>query len=169
MHCYSYFIQDEADLLCDRIAIIAAGRLCCAGSSMFLKKAFGAGYTVTICLNQTHTQSLLERITHLVVHHVREARLVDTAGQDVSFLLPAVKVALFEKMFLALEGAREELGIVNYGVSATTLEDVFLRVAAEADTLPKQEDMDLGMTSVNFMDDNRSHSVCTCPPRNSSL
>lgn len=36
--------MDEADLLGDRIAIMAGGKLQCCGSSFFLKKKFGAGY-----------------------------------------------------------------------------------------------------------------------------
>jgi ATP-binding cassette subfamily A (ABC1) protein 3 len=36
--------MDEADLLGDRIAIMAEGELKCCGSSYFLKKKFGAGY-----------------------------------------------------------------------------------------------------------------------------
>lgn len=39
--------MDEADVLGDRIAILANGRLSCAGSSFFLKHRFGAGYLIT--------------------------------------------------------------------------------------------------------------------------
>nr|CAD7269391.1 unnamed protein product [Timema shepardi] len=40
--------MDEADLLGDRIAIMAGGGLQCCGSSFFLKKRFGAGYKLVI-------------------------------------------------------------------------------------------------------------------------
>ena len=40
--------MDEADLLGDRIAIIANGNLKCCGSSLFLKSMFGNGYYLTI-------------------------------------------------------------------------------------------------------------------------
>lgn len=40
--------QDEADILGDRIAIMAEGQLRCAGSSLFLKKMYGVGYQLTI-------------------------------------------------------------------------------------------------------------------------
>lgn len=40
--------MDEADILGDRIAIISHGRLCCCGSSLFLKKTYGSGYYLTI-------------------------------------------------------------------------------------------------------------------------
>uniref|UniRef100_A0AAY4A3H4 P-type phospholipid transporter n=1 Tax=Denticeps clupeoides TaxID=299321 RepID=A0AAY4A3H4_9TELE len=40
--------MDEADILGDRIAIISNGRMCCCGSSLFLKKCFGSGYYLTL-------------------------------------------------------------------------------------------------------------------------
>lgn len=41
-------MQDEADILGDRIAIISEGRLRCSGAPLFLKTRFGAGYELTI-------------------------------------------------------------------------------------------------------------------------
>jgi ATP-binding cassette subfamily A (ABC1) protein 3 len=43
--------MDEADLLGDRIAIMAEGQLRCVGSSLFLKKKYGVGYQLTIIKN----------------------------------------------------------------------------------------------------------------------
>ena len=40
--------MDEADVLGDRIAIMASGRLQCVGSSLFLKKKYGVGYQLTV-------------------------------------------------------------------------------------------------------------------------
>ena len=40
--------MDEADILGDRIAIMAEGRVVCTGSSLFLKKKFGVGYNLVI-------------------------------------------------------------------------------------------------------------------------
>ncbi|XP_010781491.1 ATP-binding cassette sub-family A member 1-like [Notothenia coriiceps] len=40
--------MDEADILGDRIAIIANGKMRCCGSSLFLKKCFGSGYYLTL-------------------------------------------------------------------------------------------------------------------------
>jgi ATP-binding cassette subfamily A (ABC1) protein 3 len=39
--------MDEADILGDRIGIMAEGKLICVGSSMFLKNRFGVGYNLT--------------------------------------------------------------------------------------------------------------------------
>lgn len=40
--------MDEADILGDRIAIMAEGKVKCCGSSLFLKKRFGVGYNLVI-------------------------------------------------------------------------------------------------------------------------
>lgn len=41
--------MEEADILGDRIAIMARGRLRCIGTSNRLKQKFGAGYQVSCC------------------------------------------------------------------------------------------------------------------------
>jgi len=40
--------MDEADILGDRIAIMAEGDVQCCGSSLFLKNRYGVGYNLTI-------------------------------------------------------------------------------------------------------------------------
>lgn len=44
--------MEEADILGDRIAIMAKGRLQCLGSSLRLKQKFGAGYRVTVGVDE---------------------------------------------------------------------------------------------------------------------
>ena len=39
--------MDEADVLGDRVGIMARGRMTCLGSSPFLKRKFGVGYNLT--------------------------------------------------------------------------------------------------------------------------
>ena len=45
--------MDEADVLGDRIAIISQGKLCCVGSSLFLKSRYGNGYYLTLVRSDT--------------------------------------------------------------------------------------------------------------------
>ena len=40
--------MDEADVLGDRIGIMAKGKIVCLGSSIFLKNRYGAGYKLTM-------------------------------------------------------------------------------------------------------------------------
>jgi ATP-binding cassette, subfamily A (ABC1), member 3 len=48
--------MDEADILGDRIGIMSAGKMTALGSSMYLKKAFGAGYNF-ICVKETENNN----------------------------------------------------------------------------------------------------------------
>ena len=40
--------MDEADILADRVGIMAKGKISSLGSSLFLKKKFGVGYNITM-------------------------------------------------------------------------------------------------------------------------
>ena len=44
--------MDEADILGDRIGIMAGGRLVCLGRSLFLKQRYGVGYNLTLVKNE---------------------------------------------------------------------------------------------------------------------
>ena len=126
--------MDEADLLCDRIAIMSRGRLKCCGSSLFLKNRFGLGYHLTIEKSDENAtgaagteksgreksaheksggeKSGLEKsvnteapLTALVTGAVRGARLLSNAARELSYMLPLAEVAAFAPLLERLEGA----------------------------------------------------------------
>jgi ATP-binding cassette subfamily A (ABC1) protein 3 len=45
--------MDEADILGDRIGIMAGGKVTALGSSIFLKSKFGVGYNLTVVKQST--------------------------------------------------------------------------------------------------------------------
>lgn len=45
--------MDEADILGDRIGIMAGGKVTALGSSIFLKSKFGVGYNLTVVKSST--------------------------------------------------------------------------------------------------------------------
>ncbi|XP_047390358.1 phospholipid-transporting ATPase ABCA3 isoform X1 [Sciurus carolinensis] len=123
--------MDEADLLGDRIAIMAKGELQCCGSSLFLKQKYGAGYHMTL-VREPHCNP--EGISQLVQHHVPNATLESSVGAELSFILPKESTHRFESLFAKLENKQKELGIASFGASVTTMEEVFLRVGKLVDT-----------------------------------
>uniref|UniRef100_A0A668AI68 ATP binding cassette subfamily A member 3 n=1 Tax=Myripristis murdjan TaxID=586833 RepID=A0A668AI68_9TELE len=116
--------MDEADLLGDRIAIMAGGELQCCGSPLFLKNKYGAGYHMVIVKDALCNVSEITRLVHM---YVPNATLESSAGAELSYILPKESTSRFELLFAELEMNREELGIASYGASVTTMEEVFLR------------------------------------------
>jgi hypothetical protein len=51
----------------------------------------------------------------------------------MSVLLPVAQVGRFPALFSWLETAQQDMGITHYGVSLTTLEDIFLALGSEGD------------------------------------
>ncbi|XP_072453663.1 phospholipid-transporting ATPase ABCA3-like isoform X2 [Notamacropus eugenii] len=123
--------MDEADLLGDRIAIMAKGELQCCGSSLFLKRKYGAGYHMTIVKGPACNP---EEITCLIFSHVPTATVESNVGAELSFLLPKESAYRFESLFTELEERQTELGIASYGASVTTMEEVFLKVGKLVDS-----------------------------------
>ncbi|XP_076053842.1 phospholipid-transporting ATPase ABCA3-like isoform X2 [Oratosquilla oratoria] len=122
--------MEEADLLGDRIAIMSGGVLQCSGSSLFLKKRYGAGYRLTIVKEPSCEVSV---ITNLLQDHIPDTELDQNVGSELSYILPSEKASKFEDLFSLLEDKREELKISSYGASLTTMEEVFLRVGEVSD------------------------------------
>uniref|UniRef100_A0A8C5Z6R0 ATP-binding cassette sub-family A member 3-like n=1 Tax=Marmota marmota marmota TaxID=9994 RepID=A0A8C5Z6R0_MARMA len=118
--------MDEADLLGDRIAIMAKGELQCCGSSLFLKQKYGAGYYMTLLRNPYCDT---EKISHLIYHHIPNAVMESSVGEELIFIFPKE----FESLFTDLEMKQTELGITSFGASVTTMEEVFVRVCMLAD------------------------------------
>uniref|UniRef100_A0AAV2KFR8 P-type phospholipid transporter n=1 Tax=Knipowitschia caucasica TaxID=637954 RepID=A0AAV2KFR8_KNICA len=188
--------MDEADILGDRIAIISHGKLCCVGSSLFLKTHLGTGYYLTLvkkepepsmssCRNSSSTVSDCKKdedgasisssdaglgseheseaatidppsssvggastdpptdqpmvpaniahVSALVLGHIPGARLVEDLGHELTYILPysAAKDGAFPDLFRALDQNLHQLGISSYGVSDTSLEEIFLKVAED--------------------------------------
>uniref|UniRef100_A0A8C4H4V3 Cholesterol transporter ABCA5 n=1 Tax=Dicentrarchus labrax TaxID=13489 RepID=A0A8C4H4V3_DICLA len=117
--------MDEADILADRKAVISQGQLKCVGSSLYLKIKCGVGYHL-------RQRCEAEKITLVVKQHVPKAKLSRQHEAELTFTLPFESMDTFPGLFSELDG-QPNLGIINYGVSMTTLEDVFLRLEAEAE------------------------------------
>uniref|UniRef100_A0A8C7HI80 ATP-binding cassette sub-family A member 5-like n=1 Tax=Oncorhynchus kisutch TaxID=8019 RepID=A0A8C7HI80_ONCKI len=121
--------MDEADILADRKAVISQGQLKCVGSSLYLKTKCGVGYHLRMSIGG---RCEVDGVTSLVKHHVPKAQLSRQQEAELTFTLPFESMDTFSGLFSELD-CRPDLGIINYGVSMTTLEDVFLRLEAEAE------------------------------------
>lgn len=70
--------MDEADILGDRIAIMAEGNIKCCGSSLYLKNKYGVGYHMVLVKEPNCDVS---RITDVVNSHVPTVNLESNIGE----------------------------------------------------------------------------------------
>ncbi|KAG8188878.1 hypothetical protein JTE90_018283 [Oedothorax gibbosus] len=147
--------MEEADVLGDRIAIMANGEVQCCGSPLFLKKKYGAGYHLVMVKEAACDVSI---VTKLVQSHVPNAEMSSNIGTELKYVLPHENSDLFHALFSELESRKKELNISGYGASITTMEEVFIKVGRQhhkndiAETLlskdplpPKESSADSGV------------------------
>lgn len=120
--------MDEADLLGDRIAIMAGGQLQCCGSSFFLKKRYGTGYHLIM---EKTPRCDVGAVTSLFRKYIPNIDVDSHVGSELSYMLAEDHSHLFETMLSDLESKSESLGILSYGISLATLEEVFMKVGAD--------------------------------------
>ncbi|VDI42992.1 ATP-binding cassette, subfamily A (ABC1), member 1 [Mytilus galloprovincialis] len=219
--------MDEADVLGDRIAIISQGKLCCCGSSLYLKSQYGNGYYLTLVQDDgkgndkedsdddmdfmdsrpqsrgsvrttvdvkpiVNKQFEIEdegfgdnsddksdsggskpptpppesatmvpgfstkRTTEFIGKYVKKAKLVEESSTELTYQLPAdaAHSGQFEQLFKQLERCHKDMGISSFGISDTSLEEVFLKVAEETgvdqDDETKRKKLEEGTDSGRF-------------------
>lgn len=69
----------------------------------------------------------------LVKSYVIDAKKITDVGAELSFILPSSSTPLFPSLFDRLENDRVALGIQNFGISITTMEEVFMKVGEGRD------------------------------------
>ncbi|XP_067671428.1 cholesterol transporter ABCA5-like [Haliotis asinina] len=142
--------MDEADILADRKAIVNHGSLRCLGSSLFLKNRFGIGYHLNMVVEPDCDA---EKVTSVLSDQVKGIEVKRSHAKELAFTLPLSEVSTFSNMFSSLEQKvdgttqAEKLGIKSYGVSMTTLEEVFLKLGEDAD---ETEDSVQGFGNPNY-------------------
>ncbi|XP_063476660.1 phospholipid-transporting ATPase ABCA7 isoform X3 [Symphalangus syndactylus] len=156
---------DEAELLGDRVAVVAGGRLCCCGSPLFLRRHLGSGYYLRLVkarlplITNEKADTDMEgsvdtgqdkkngsqgsrvgtpQLLALVQHWVPGARLVEELPHELVLVLPYTGAhdGSFATLFQELDTRLAELRLTGYGISDTSLEEIFLKVVEEcaADT-----------------------------------
>ncbi|XP_043820045.1 ATP-binding cassette sub-family A member 9-like isoform X2 [Dromiciops gliroides] len=121
---FSTQFMDEADILADRKVFMSNGQLKCAGSSLFLKRKWGIGYHLSLHKKENCDS---ETITSLVKHHIPDAKLKEESEGKLVYTLPLERTDKFPDLCRDIDSYNGQ-GIVHYGVSMTTLNEVFLKL-----------------------------------------
>ncbi|XP_062920691.1 retinal-specific phospholipid-transporting ATPase ABCA4 [Mobula hypostoma] len=76
----------------------------------------------------------VDTLTKLIQHHVPEAQLIENVGQELYYLLPSkdIKHRAYASLFREIEETLQDLGLSSFGVSDTSLEEIFLKATEDA-------------------------------------
>ena len=66
----------------------------------------------------------VDQLRNVIKSQIPNSELVSNEDKEVIFALPSNQSSAFEGLFETFETERESLGIENFGVSVTTMEEV---------------------------------------------
>ncbi|KAG1691224.1 ATP-binding cassette sub-family A member 17 [Nymphon striatum] len=115
--------MEEADALGDRIAIMHEGLIFCAGSPLYLKNKFGAGYH----LRMVKKDGFDNQIVMDYVNQILPAKAERDSGREFSLIIEFEHVAKFPGFFEQFQADLDKLKVESFSVSVTNMEDVFLK------------------------------------------
>merc|ERR1712146_380531 len=134
--------MEEADALCNKIAIMTKGSIRAEGTAQELKEKYGEGYLITIRKGekaepQSQTEVGVEdsegdsepnTIQELIEGINADSRAMSGEFSILKYVVPKQGCSLAD-IFERVQAHRDRLGILDFAVSQTTLEDIFLYFA----------------------------------------
>ncbi|CAA2960801.1 ABC transporter A family member 2 [Olea europaea subsp. europaea] len=134
--------MEEADILSDRIGIMAKGKLRCVGTSIRLKSRFGTGFIANISFfgdanGNPNRGDTFNTSQHEAVKQFFKVNLDITPKEEnrsfLTFVIPHEKEKHLTKFFEELQEKVKEYGIADIQLGLTTLEEVFLNIVKQAE------------------------------------
>jgi ABC-type multidrug transport system ATPase subunit len=122
--------MEEADALGDNVAILDNGRIRALGTPTYLKGRFGSGYQMSLLTGTDNTNSAVMK--YVVQKCIPGSDVVSQSTTGVLLVgVPQSCRAIIGKFFRWLESDANTL-VTEFGISNTTLEEVFLRLVAQS-------------------------------------
>ena len=137
--------MEEAEALCTRLGVISEGCLKCLGTSTHLKAKFGTGYTLDVnCLPSSvdskeaayngpleegrSTDEMLDIDSFVEAEIARNggSKLVTAVNNTRRYLIPRSRDTQLSHIFSCMEKNKAKLGIREWGMAETSLEDIFI-------------------------------------------
>eukprot|EP01016_Furgasonia_blochmanni_P039228 TRINITY_DN4844_c0_g3_i5.p1 TRINITY_DN4844_c0_g3~~TRINITY_DN4844_c0_g3_i5.p1 ORF type:complete len:272 (-),score=35.08 TRINITY_DN4844_c0_g3_i5:61-876(-) len=143
--------MEEADALSDRIMVMVDGYARCIGTSLYLKNNFGAGYRLSLVTEPVHANEVRD----LIARKIPSSKVIDIRAGSLIISVPMDNLTSLYAFFMSMEEkevdpewARLRFLVKDWGLSNTTLEEVFMQVT-RSNNIWKQENTqwdDLGQT-----------------------
>ena len=118
---FTTHIMEEAEYLCDEIAIINKGKITATDTPDGLKQRYGGVKTVEIKLKDSTTQSVMH-----IIRQIADGSVIETPAQDTIRIGSAEAQEMLVKIigYLSKNGVQIE----SISINPPTLEEVFLTV-----------------------------------------
>jgi ABC-type multidrug transport system ATPase subunit len=133
--------MEEADILSDRLAILSKGTLRATGTPVFLKNRFGQGYSANFVSPSDKTTEL----EALVRSELPDAEILDSSAGNISIAIPKAKAGSHIPAFFRIVDDHEiERGgtlVREWGISNSTLEEVFLKITQQNKAVNENSDI----------------------------
>jgi len=127
--------MDEAEQLCDHIAIMINGRFVCYGTPGYLKEHYGQGYRFTLKQTKEQSEEVGEELNTIVLKSLpfltKMSSVETEAGRFVehAYQLTDQEGFALSKVFGSLHELIVAEKIKDFEVTRTTLEQVFIHFA----------------------------------------
>lgn len=119
--------MEECDALCHRIGIMVDGSLSCLGTPQHLKNRFGDGFQLDIRVEVEHLESVKESIDDLL----KGIQLLELHGGSMKYRVPEYENQGLADIFEKIENHKDNLHVIEYSVSQTSLEQIFIYFAKQ--------------------------------------
>jgi ATP-binding cassette, subfamily A (ABC1), member 3 len=116
----------KAETLGDKIAIMENGEVIAYGTSMFLKREYGDGYTLKLLKTDVKTFNS-ENVLKLIRTIISDAKIKDSVNSLMCVVLPYENQRDYVHVLKQLEICQRKFGIESIIVTNTTMDEVFLK------------------------------------------
>lgn len=132
--------MEEAEALCNKVAIMIGGSIRCLGGVQHLKQKFLGGYALSISCNTDSSEAAIDDVQHHVVENtIPGSRVSERHGRYLKFDVPAIEEEQLggQKSLGSLFGELQTLVndsssvVASYSISQCTLEQVFINLVKE--------------------------------------
>ncbi|EGR27398.1 hypothetical protein IMG5_196680, partial [Ichthyophthirius multifiliis] len=123
--------MEEAEVLADRIVVVAGGELKCIGTPLYLKNHYSDGYRLNLVTDQQNVD--YARIA--IKQAIPSCKILDEKGGNIIACVPVIHLNELGNFFKIMENEATDKSIYNlkniikdWGLSHSTIEEVFMKI-----------------------------------------
>lgn len=125
--------MEEAELLSQKLTIMAHGRLRCFGTPDHLKQKFGGQIFINVSCISGQLKNVVNGVKGLLPEDTSISIVHESSdGANARLLFNGSKLDLLQLMMPLLEN-KTKIGLESFGVNQSSLDDVFMNIVKEAD------------------------------------